>query len=354
MFPWIIFIYHTFFSLLYWRYSLSHSADAARYFSAVNKVTPFKIGTGFIEWLVNRLYAIFSGSYLDYFFLFTLPGFIGLCLLYRIIIDTIPFELPRRVQLAAILFVMLPGMNFWTSAIGKDSTIFLGIMLFIWGMVMPFRRVPALMAGMLVVFLIRPHMAAIMGLSLISALLWSKRVSWALRIIGLSAITLLIVVMLPTITNYIGISSTNPSDVVDYIESRQGQNMEGGSSVNISQYPLYLQVFTYLYRPLFIDANSALALVVSLENLLWLYGSLLLLTAAFRNVVKNHYNSLFIYFNIFYVMFGTIVLATTTPNLGIAIRQKTMLLPSLGLLILMTYAVRLREKMSIQSNNTSI
>ena len=44
---------------------------------------------------------------------------------------------------------------------------------------------------------------------------------------------------------------------------------KAGSGINISNYPLILKLFTFWFRPLFVDAPGAMGLVVSFENMLY-------------------------------------------------------------------------------------
>ena len=66
--------------------------------------------------------------------------------------------------------------------------------------------------------------------------------------------------------DYVGLQGADTASVESYIEKRQASNLEGGSSVDISEYSFPLQFFTYMYRPLFFDAQTIIALVVSAEN----------------------------------------------------------------------------------------
>ena len=50
------------------------------------------------------------------------------------------------------------------------------------------------------------------------------------------------------------------------------------SGIDISNYGLGLQLFTFIYRPLFFDAPGILGLIVSVENVFYLFITLRLLS----------------------------------------------------------------------------
>ena len=93
-------------------------------------------------------------------------------------------------------------------------------------------------------------------------------------------------------------------------------------------------MFAYLFRPLFIDAHSVLQLLASFENLFllilifkWL-SSIKFKIRKWYKILKEPDKILFVY-----LIVGWIVLAASMYNLGLASRQKYMLLPVLFILI---------------------
>ena len=97
------------------------------------------------------------------------------------------------------------------------------------------------------------------------------------------------------------------------------------SGIDINQYSLPLQVFTFLYRPLFFDAPGALGLFVSVENVFYL----LLTTYTLFQLKSWTY-----VFNGDYLVKGSLLsfitvsvaLAQVSGNLGLAIRQKSQIM----------------------------
>ena len=132
--------------------------------------------------------------------------------------------------------------------------------------------------------------------------------------------------------SYAGLGDASElSDINDYFEARQGHNLDGGSSVDIAGMSVPLRLFTYVFRPLLFEANGILGLVVSIENLALL---LLVLVAFFRKKgTRSNLSRFTVMFYFIFIMISWFVLANTTANLGIAIRQKSMFLPMLVVLL---------------------
>ncbi|MDM8542148.1 hypothetical protein QUF90_13755 [Desulfococcaceae bacterium HSG9] len=341
--PLKLFAYHLGFSLLYWWYSLNNPADSTRYYSMAKSSInlPLGFGTAFIGWFVQKIYLVFEPSYLDFFLLFHIAGFIGMCLFVRTVMDVSYNRVLPRVKQAMLILFFLPGLHYWTSAIGKDSLIFLGINLSIWGLLKPRRRGFASLAGFLIMYLVRPHVAGFFLMAVILSLMWGRGVPLRWRIIGtLGVLAVLLKFLLPVIMDFVGLSVLSPESLDGYFEKRRGHNMSGGGGVDIRGYPFILKFLTYLYRPFFIDAPGLLGLIVSCENAVLLWFSILLLSKPFWFLLWKHRFSFFMRFNFFFFFIGTTVFCMTTANMGIAIRQKTMLLPSLIILVLTAYEIK--------------
>jgi hypothetical protein len=82
-----------------------------------------------------------------------------------------------------------------------------------------------------------------------------------------------------------------------------------------------MQVFTFLYRPLFFDAPGLLGLIVSVENVFYLLFTLRLLSIkGFNYLITSNFLVKTSFFSFLTV---TIALAQISGNLGLAIRQKS-------------------------------
>jgi len=97
-----------------------------------------------------------------------------------------------------------------------------------------------------------------------------------------------------------------------------------GSAVDMSSYPLPMKLFTFWFRPLFIDAPNALGIFVSLENLLYL--------VLFAKLFDRSFIRFIIQAPAMVKMSGVVFLSISfsmsfvMSNLGIIIRQKSMIM----------------------------
>jgi hypothetical protein len=101
--------------------------------------------------------------------------------------------------------------------------------------------------------------------------------------------------------------------------------MGGGSYVDITNANIVVQLFTYLFRPLFFDAVNIVQIIASFENLIYLFLFTILLSPKFIYYVIRG-NTILLRFCLLYFALGSLVLAMSTPNLGTAVRQKNMVM----------------------------
>lgn len=333
-----LYLYHIGMTLYYWSIAVSSIADASFYYAQSAYPARFGISNEFIIWIIHTirvpLDGIAYGTMLDYFILFGTIGFIGFVYLYNILADVLFAESQELRPLAVLLLLVCifsPGLNFWTSAIGKDGVIFTGVCMAAYGVMDWRKRWLHLILGLAIVFLARPYILAFVIVAGAVQFLIAGRVSMVARAAGLIVVAVATYFAGPAIVDFTGLGSVDVLGVRDYIEVRQGQNLEGGSSVDISQYNFVFQVLTYLFRPLFFDANNMTALAASFDNALLVFIVLLALAnvRVYRGLVREPP----ILLNLLFAGAGISALAMTTANLGIAVRQKTMFLPSLFIVI---------------------
>ena len=139
--------------------------------------------------------------------------------------------------------------------------------------------------------------------------------------------------VVPFAIRYVGIGElVNVETLFAYIDERQSYNTEGGGGVDIASMGLPMQMFTYVFRPTLLEARSVLALAASFDNFIFLG----LFIAGVFSLVRGRTSSLgenrvFMWS---YVLGSWLILAMTTANLGIALRQKWMFAPMLIFLLI--------------------
>ncbi len=134
--------------------------------------------------------------------------------------------------------------------------------------------------------------------------------------------------LVPFALKYAGVGQIiDVESLTEYIDKRQSYNTEGGGGVDIASMSLPMQLFTYLFRPVIFEARSVFALAASLDNLillgLFVFGGVALLRGRKTGLGENRT------FMWAYALGSWLILAMTTANLGIALRQKWMFAPML-------------------------
>lgn len=114
---------------------------------------------------------------------------------------------------------------------------------------------------------------------------------------------------------------------------RANELTKATSGIDITSYSLPFQVFTFLYRPLFVDAPGALGIFVSVENVFYLAITLKLLLSisGWRFLITADFLTKGALFSFITV---SIALAQISGNLGLAIRQKSQVMILLLFVIL--------------------
>lgn len=346
----VLFLWHSIFCFAYIIYSEKFGSDSIRYYenSALYNIG-FDLGTKFILWVTAFLTQILQLSYLNCFLLFNFIGYVGL-LAFAGAVQQATSNSSIKVKYLGLLIVFLPSVSFWSSALGKDAISFMATGLALWASLNFKKRLPIFLFAVIAMLMVRPHMAAVMLAAYALAFIFDRQTSILQRFIVGSTAIILSGIMIPFAMQYAGLGDAeNVSDVQDYIDQRQEYNLEGGSSLDISSMSLPMQLFTYLFRPLPYEANNIFALAASLDNVILLF----LVVWGVSAIIKRYKplvgsNRAFLWL---YVFMAWLIFATTTANLGIAMRQKWMLAPMLIFLLLSVIGTR-KVSNEIDNNET--
>lgn len=318
-----IYLWHSIFCGVYLWYSLNGVADSTNYYLWSLEDVNFDVGTGFVVYITSFLTQILGFSYTASFLFFNIIGFIGVAAMDGAL-KAASQEKKRIVKQCSSIIAFLPGVNFWSTAIGKDSLSFLAVGLILWGILNFRRRYIVLIFAILIQFFIRPHVAALILLSFGIALVFDRKTSIKFRALAAVVIIPTLIAAIPFAIDYAGATAGSFDEMNDYIESRQDANMDGGGAVDISAMNPAMKIFTYIFRPLFSDGTNFTMIVASFENLF-----LLILTMILFNAYQRKHRTNAGGFLIVYSVLVLLVFSFTTANLGIAMRQKWVFLPML-------------------------
>lgn len=331
--PWILYLWHTLFCLAYIAFVMQSGGDAISYFNnAVDGNIEFEFGTAAVNFLSYLFVSIGNLSFLGLSLIYNIFGYIGL-LAFDSSLRIATADKTRRVRALATLIVFMPSVSFWSSGIGKDALAFMAIGLALWA-TLDFRHRQWLMVlAVLIMLMVRPHIAGMLVLALAASFVLDPKVKLKTRLISGSMAIAGSVVLVPLALSYATLDdASSAGDIQNYVNQRQGYNMEGGGGVDIASMSFPMQLFTYLFRPVIFEARNVTSLAAALDNMLLLLMVVLALSSYFR---RRSYrligHRIFMWL---YVLMVWVVLATTTANLGIAVRQKWMFVPFLVFLLI--------------------
>ena len=341
----LIATFHLATTFVYFQYVQSNDADTKLYYFDpygfyYNQIS---LGTMFVVHSVQWMKTVVGGTYLDYFLLFQVFGVWGIVLLVRTLEElTIILDHPWP-PLFTIL-ILMPGMYFWTSAIGKDAPLFFACSLAVWSTLSISRRWIWFGLAIAVMLPFRPHMALIGIGSLGLALLAGRGVSLALRV-ALGGLTLIVGVFLfGTVQSAMQVDISSIGSVASYLEQQSttaANSTDSNTALAAASYPLKL--LSLLYRPFFFDAGGVFGLIASVQNVFMLFATFMLMRnlrvwgAMFRDSLPIRFATIFL---------GTVILLLSFMyyNVGLGLRQREMFTPALYLIFAALYLVALKRR----------
>ncbi len=231
-----------------------------------------------------------------------------------------------------------PSLWFWPSSIGKESVIFLAIGLVVFGFAGNGDRIRWLpyLAGLVVAFSIRPHVAvALAATTGIGLWLGSWRRLTPARLIQTLALAVVLLVTFRGLSSEFGLADADLEGVQEFVSYRAQQTLFGGSSLGAVPTGILAvpRAFINIWlRPLPWDVHNSMALLSALETgALWFVifrrrRDLRLGLARWR---KQRLLQLAVPLLVLY----TAMIGLTFGNLGIIVRQRSPLLPFVFLLL---------------------
>ncbi len=324
-----VYFMHLFMSIVYYIYAVFNPSDSKYYYLKILEdhrgptwADFYGTSTTFIEWFGYPFVRFAGFSYEGMMAMFSFFGFVGFVYFYLFFRENIRFKHKLfNVNLVQLIF-LLPNLHFWSASFGKGAIIMMGIGMFMFALTRPNQRIILLVVGGLIIYHVRPHIMFVMLASaLIGFTFSSKGISLPVRLgmILIGAVSFAFIYQ--DVLNMVGIDQGEELNQGLDLTHRAQELTKATSGVDITNYSLPLQLFTFLYRPLFVDAPGALGLFVSIENLFYLLISFRILNLkGFRFLVSGNFLVKTSFFSFITI---SIALAQISGNLGIAIRQKS-------------------------------
>jgi hypothetical protein len=331
---------HLAMAVLYYWYGKTHVSDAFGYYFDRYQLgrMPFTIGTLFAFKVVRILRYDLNATLLDCFLLYQGLSFIGIAILMRTF-QEINLRLRTQETTWQNMLLFLPSVQFWPSAVGKDSPLFLAISLCLWATLKLPARSVAFAVSLLIMILFRAHIALVIVISIALASTLHPRFSLGRRIALLIAAIAGAIFLFPSVHTTIGVNFADSASVAAFAERQAHIAATSGGATTIGNAPIPIRFVDLLFRPLFFDAQDIFAIVASLENVC--------VVLLFIYFLRNFRIMLFLIRRVFFVRFclsfSAIVIAVLTAtyyNVGTGIRERVMAFPSVFCVLVAMWSLR--------------
>jgi len=354
-----LWFYHLAFSIVFWLYiQYGPGGDAYWYWINSSKMSLedalegfFKSGPGTYAMFLLNLFPAKVLSFFGLSMLYSFLGYIGMICFYVLFKNNIVYNSKLKSSTLFPLIFFLPNLHFWSAGVGKDTLLFLCIGLFLYGMQRPAKHIGKLALALVLSYLIRPHITIFLIASFGLAFVLDGKLKSYQKIFFFLIFLGGFIAMFDNIMAFLKLESLDAEEVGKFTSSRVSNLSRDStsSSIDISNYPLPLKMFTFLYRPLFFDINGVLAIIASFENLL-----LLVLSWKFirLNPIKVFKAGDYLVKAMFlFVLMGTVSFSLILGNLGIMLRQKNMFIPALLFICLWGFSYNIQEKHKRRTRN---
>jgi len=344
--PWLdgnlmkgLYWFHALFAMVYYITIMDSASDSVAYYQVTE--------LGYTDWLSaydtsTKFIHFISYPFVNYFFftyemmmvLFGWMGYWGFIYFYIFIKENIRFKhIWRGIDLTTLI-LFLPNMHYWTSSLGKGSIIFLGVALTTYGLSRLSSRKTGLLVGLLLVYHVRPHIFLVLAVGIILGLVTGRqKIPAYQKILVFGGSALAVILLYDKILAFGGLDTENLIGSFDQTSAKRAADLSrSGSGLDISSYPFIFKLITFWYRPLFFDAPSLPGLMVSIENLFYIFLTIKLFNRNFFKFVSS--SSSLVKASLVVFLGVTVAMCSTLSNLGLIIRQKTMIMYFLVFIVL--------------------
>ena len=341
-------------AVFFYQWALTNTTDAATYYYDPYDfyLRGFQLNTGFIIWIVQSLKSLVGGTYLDYFLLFQASGTWGIVFLLKTYEDIFK-QAGQPIPWPLYLTLFLPGLHFWTAYIGKDGLLFLAAAMTVWAAVNIRDRWVAFGIALVLMILVRPHIALLAVGAGAVAIAFDKRTPPLVKV-ALSIVSLVgFVAVAGTIRSAFQIDVTSAESVTDFLSSysRTTQGVTGSTAANYDSF--LVRVFSLLFRPLFFDASGILGIIASFENLFLVY-LVYTIVSRYRWTIALFKGLLVIRFAVLFAIALTLLLSLMYYNVGLGLRQKLMMMPAYFTVFAAVLATARRRRAALATQRPQI
>lgn len=352
-------LYHFLLGIAYFFTTNNGGGDAWGYWRAPKTMSFEKFlegirggeGTEFMMALNYIPTNILGMSFLANTFFFSMLGSFGISYFFLIAARTVPYNKIISGYVLFPLIFFLPNLHFWSSGVGKDTTLFLCIGMFTYGLMKPFQRIPLLVLAGLLSMAIRPHITLFLMVGFGLAYVFGGKVSPVQRIIFSAAMIAVGLAILPSVMEFAKIEEASAEGFDKFATGKAAvlSRSSAGSAIDISSYPFPLKVLTFWFRPALFDVRNINGLIAALENLLLL---IVFIKAMRTSPIRAFKAAPFVIKGlVIFLVVGTLAFSQSMGNMGIMIRMRNMFLPGMIIYLMWIFSY---EQQLLRNRRTSL
>ena len=324
--------FHMLFALVYYVFAMFSRSDSQDYYlrpqtEYADWFSAYGTGTPFIDFVSFPFINYLGFSYEMMMVLYAWMGYWGFVCFYIYFKENIKYKHKLWGMDLIGLVIFLPNMHFWTVSLGKGSIIFLGLGLVMFGLSQLKSRKIQLICGLLIIYHVRPHIFLFMAVGIVVGLFTGRqKVPLYQKILVFGGSMAAMVLLFDQIMAFSKLDSDNLVQSFNQFSAVRSYELSksAGSGIDISNYPVWLKLFTFWFRPLFVDSPGAMGLVVSFENMLYLFLTGKLFQKGFIKFLRT--GSALLKTTAVSFLATSLALSSTMSNMGIIIRQKSMIM----------------------------
>ena len=300
------------------------------------------------------LVTVFGSSFTLGMVIYATVGFWGQFLLYRAF--EIAYPTANR-RLAAVLIFLTPSLLYWSSSVGKDSAILLALGATVYGLASIMngsgrRGAAALVLGLIGTTMVRPHIGAIVVVSLAGPYLLTRFArgprGWIVKTISIPILVLTTFLIVREAQQFLFVDDlSGASRVIDLV----GKNNHIGDSAIGVQNSMSTRVILapfFFFRPFPWEVRNPQGMIAAVEGILLLAASWRQ-RRHLRQLVRTWRENTFTLFLLLFVTQFAVIFSAALSNFGLLVRERVMAMPFFLMLLCIPVAPAVRKRAPLPS-----
>ncbi len=323
----LIYFYHTIFMFIRYYYGETYSDDGPSYYlwATTDIYNEMKLKSHFyLVFFIKILNEYLFLKYIHVCLVFNIIGSIGFLFIVSVLQNVINRNYSNIERVMILFFILVPSLNFYTSAIGKDTIIITAASIFLYSILRINQRMILLIISILIIFIIRPYIGFFIIVSSIIFYLFNLfKFSFIFNLISLTFLGLFIILLPFTFLSEYRINIFDINFILSFIENRQVIHQKASTYTDLSNMFFLFRPLNYIFRPFIFEIDSIFTAIVAIENLFLMFlFSYYIFKIKVKKIIQNNVLLFILIFSLVLLIF----LSNVTAVLGIAVRQKWLIL----------------------------